>query len=106
MLLVLSVVWIGIALVLKRHYVDILGGVLSRRRIRAGALGMTDDVIPMIKRELDSHHPENVVYALDLLERSGQPFFKHAVRHVLNHDLADVRIEALKENYFLLLKKK
>ena len=96
-LVVLCLAWIAIALLLRREYVSVLAGALHRRRIGAAQLEMADaDVMKLVHRELESPHPENVIYALDLVERLEPKTLRVVLPHLLLNAVPDVRLEILR----------
>lgn len=93
---VFCIVWAVIARLLKREYVNVLGSALHRRRIGTEQIeSVGADVIEVVRKELDSPVPENVVYALELLERSDPEALRAALPHLMSHSLEDVRINIL-----------
>ena len=97
MLVVLCVVWIGVALGLRGEYVTILGTVLHRRRIKGESLQIVDDnVLGLVQEELASSHPENVLYAVDLLEEAEYPDLEQVLSDLVRHESEDVQTEILR----------
>jgi HEAT repeat protein len=96
-LIAFCLVWVVIALRLRREYVGVLAGALERRRIGAAQLTMADgDVMALVRKELESPHPENVIYALDLVERFEPKTLRVVLPHLLLNAGPDVRLEILR----------
>lgn len=96
-LIVFCVIWFGVAVALKREYVGMLANALYRRRIGASSLTITDDdVLGLVTEQLESPYPENAIYALDLLERSGQASLPSALVRLLDHASDRVQVEAIR----------
>lgn len=97
MLLVFCAIWIVVALGLRREYVTILGTVLHRRRIKGEGLQIVDDnVLSLVQKELASTHPENVLYAVDLLEEAEHPDLQQVLTDLVHHESEDVQAEILR----------
>ncbi len=96
-LMVFCGIWLVVALGLRREYVTILGTVLHRRRIKGEALQIVDDnVLALVQEEITSSHPENVLYAVDLLEEAEHPDLPKVLTDLLDHESEDVQREILR----------
>lgn len=97
LVMVLCLVWIGVAIGLRREYVSVLGSVLTRRRIKGAGLTVVDDnVIALVQKELESPHPENVLYAVDVLEELDHPSLHEVLSELARHESEDVRVEIVR----------
>ncbi len=97
MLFVFCAIWIVVALGLRREYVIILGTVLHRRRIKGESLQIVDDnVLSLVQEELASTHPENVLYAVHLLEEAEHPDLQQVLTDLVHHESEDVQAEILR----------
>ncbi|MFQ5703610.1 MAG: cyclic nucleotide-binding domain-containing protein [Gemmatimonadales bacterium] len=95
-LVVLCLIWIGVSVGLKREYTGILANALHRRRISPSSFTMTDDVVGLVTEQLNSPYPENVVYALGLIEESDHETLPAVLVRLLEHPSDRVRREALR----------
>ena len=82
---------------LRREYVSVLSTVLHRRRISGENLQIVDqDVLSLVQHELESTHPENVLYAVDLLEEADHPDLPSVLSELVHHESEVVRMEILR----------
>jgi len=96
-LMVFCAIWIVVAFGLRREYVTILGTVLHRRRIKGESLRIVDDnVLALVQKEVRSSHPENVIYAVDLLEKAEHPDLAEVLTDLVDHESEDVQTEILR----------
>ena len=96
-LVVFCAIWLVVALGLRREYVSILGTVLHRRRIKGEALQIVDDnVLALVREEIRSSHPKNVLYAVDLLEEAEHPDLPQVLTDLVEHESEDVQTEILR----------
>lgn len=96
-LVVFCAIWIVVAMRLRGEYVGVLGTVLHRRRIKGESLQIVDDnVLALVQEELKSTHPENVLYAVDLLEEVEHPDLAGVLTDLVNHESEDVQAEILR----------
>ena len=97
MLFVFCAIWIVVTLGLRNEYVTILGTVLHRRRIKGESLEIVDDnVLSLVQEELASTHPENVLYAVHLLEEAEHPGLQQVLTDLVHHESEDVQAEILR----------
>ena len=89
--------WVVVAVGLKREFVQVLGGALLRRRLRSAEIEIVDDdVLRIVREQLDSEYPEQVVYALGLLAGTGHEELREVLGELLEHPSEDVRLEVLR----------
>lgn len=89
--------WVALALALKGEFVRVLGGVLHRRKLRGPAVEAVDEgILDVVREQLGSEYPENVVYALELLARAEAEDLDVRIHGLLDHPSDEVRIEALR----------
>ena len=96
-LAVLCSAWMIVTFALRREYVSVLSTVLHRRRISGENLQIVDqDVLSLVQHELESTHPENVLYAVDLLEEADHPDLPSVLSELVHHESEVVRMEILR----------
>lgn len=97
LLLAACAIWFVVAVGLKREFVHILEGALHHRRLRGEAIDLVDDdARGLVKAQLASAYPEQVVYALGLLAEAEDPELPALIEGLLDHEVEEVRIEALR----------
>lgn len=95
LLLTLVVIWAAVLIWTCRDYVRTLAGALIDRSFEAGALRLDDaDSLATVRRALGSSRPAEVIYGLELLERSTEALSADTVRGLLQHHDAAVRATA------------
>ncbi|MGB7220006.1 MAG: Npt1/Npt2 family nucleotide transporter, partial [Vicinamibacterales bacterium] len=96
--LLLLVGWIGAALAAKHQYVQNLRNSIYEHRVDAERLSAqvsdrsTTDVLA---DALGADNPDDILYALALLERRDTPVSHEAVRRLLDHRLPEIRKKAI-----------
>lgn len=95
-LLVVLSVWAALALLLRGEYTRALVQALSRRKMAdANALVPDAETLSIVAARLESPYPSEVSYALELLERMGDPaLLTDHLGPVLRHPAPDVRADA------------
>lgn len=96
--LVLVMIWVVLALLMRRAYIDSFREALSRREIDLSGLRVKiDDVqtLGVLTDALASPRRRDVVYALDMLQGVSAESLAAAVRPLLGHESPDVRRRAL-----------
>jgi len=89
--------WVLVAFALKREFVGVLGGALHRRRLRAETVEVAnDDVLGLVRAQLEDGSPEEIVYALGLLARVEDADLTDVLGPLLDHEDEAVRLEALR----------
>ncbi len=90
--LIASAAWIAVATALTRAYPVALTEALHKRRFGDKGILLTDLAsIEVIQKALNSQHLAEVLYALDLLERSEIKTLKNDLIKLLDSSLADIR---------------
>lgn len=88
--------WVVVVVLLNQQYVAVLVKALSRRQLEGIALTLEDNAsIAVLKRGLSSPHPGEVIYALNMLEESGQANLGEMLPALLAHPVPEVRLHAL-----------
>ena len=96
-LVALCVAWVAVALRLKRQFVGVLAGALQRRRLDGDVPAVLDETaLGVVRRQLESERPEEVLYALNLLVRAEPPDLSEALERLLDHEAEEIRLEALR----------
>jgi len=96
--LVLIVGWIGAAMAARRHYVESLRSSIYEHRLDAERLsGQIADraTADVLLHTLDAGVPDEILYALTLLEHSEPQASHPAVSHLLGHPSPEVRRKAI-----------
>lgn len=95
--LLTAVVWVGVALSLLNAYPQALKEALRKRRFGDAGLSLMDLAsYELLQRSLSSPHPDEVIYALELLEQSGRENFIELARQALRSEHPQVRVHILK----------
>ena len=96
--MVLVAVWIGLALVMRKEYVNTFRTALRRREIDLGEVRQSiteSSTLATLMKSLESSNEREVAYALDMLRDVSRADLARPVRSLLRHDSADVRRKAL-----------
>lgn len=89
-------VWIAMALLLRREFVEALTQALAKRRLGSDALSLHDaKTIDTVQNRLGSHTPGDVINTLATLEEADHPDVDRLIVNRLNHPSPDVRIHVL-----------
>ncbi|MEN9562884.1 MAG: hypothetical protein RIR73_1128 [Chloroflexota bacterium] len=95
--LVAGVIWIGICISLIRAYPLALTDALHKRKFGdKGALLVDDASIKVVRNALKSDHASEVLYALDLLEKSESTTLTEDLATSIHSPIVEVRVEAIK----------
>jgi ATP:ADP antiporter, AAA family len=90
--------WIVAAFVARREYVETLRESILRHRLDAERLSarvLDRSATELLADRLEATDPQEILYALGLLEMEGRPAVHPAVRGLLEHPSAAVRQKAL-----------
>ena len=94
--LVIAGAWVIVCLLLIRAYPIALTDALHKRRFGDNGLAVVDMAsLKLLKNALNSPHPNEVIYALDLLEQSGHASFSSSTMKLLNSPHPQVRVHAI-----------
>jgi AAA family ATP:ADP antiporter len=96
--LVLIGVWVVVAWRVRREYVRTIHDSIHRHRLdteRAASTTIERSAAEALRSKLSAGAPEDVRYALGLLEVQQRRSWVPALRHLLNHSEADIRRRAL-----------
>ncbi len=98
-IIALLIVWIGMVLIVGRHYLHTLSSAIRRRFLEGGQVTFGDRATTAVLREkLDSTHPEEVIYAIELLSKALAPAELTAtLTQLLHHPDDAVRRRALEK---------
>ena len=92
----LVVVWIVVAMLIRSEYADALRQALASRRLGGASLAHRDaSAMAVLEHGLESPHPGEVLYCLDVLEEMQYPGFGGALERILGHPEASVRRDVL-----------
>ncbi|MCB1184031.1 HEAT repeat domain-containing protein, partial [bacterium] len=95
---VLLLVWLLLALMMRRAYVDSFRAAISRREIDLSDLRVRLDdakTLEVLLGALAGGDRRETIYALDMLVGVSSPAVAYAVRPLLGHEAADVRRRAV-----------
>ncbi len=95
---VASVVWVGLALALRRGYVTAMTDSLHQYRLdleRAASASMDRSASAVLAKAFDAGDPEAILYVLRAFAQSGRRPPLEAVRALLTHETPAVRARAL-----------
>ncbi|HUG54631.1 MAG TPA: Npt1/Npt2 family nucleotide transporter [Vicinamibacteria bacterium] len=90
--------WIAAALVARREYVETLRDSIQRHRLDAEAVTapvLDRSAAALLAGQLQGTDPQEILYALGLLEIEGRPASHPAVRGLVDHPSAEVRRKAI-----------
>lgn len=94
-LVVVIGLWIAVMIGIRNEYATVLKQALYTRLLNKRELDLEEaETLSVIRAKLISHHPSDVIYAIELLERVGPPDLVEAVIGSLTHENPLVRIEA------------
>lgn len=98
LLILVTLVWLGFIILIKKEYIRTLEKALKYRLLEGSELVLTDAAtIDLLKRKLMSANTGEVLYALKLLTRADNKFLFKGIATLLNHRVAQIRIEVLKK---------
>ena len=96
MLALIALAWLVVTLRVGGGYSGALLQALSKRRLSGATLNLSDAAsLAIVRRGLQSPHPGEALYALQLLEASDNPELGAALALLLEHPEPAVRREAL-----------
>lgn len=96
-LVALCLAWVAVSVALKREFVGVLGGTLQHRRLGGEGFDILDDTaLAIVRAQLESERPEEVLYALDLFIRADPSDLGRALERLLESDAEEIRLEALR----------
>ena len=88
--------WLLVARRAGRAYSTALASALRGRIVHDGAFDWSDErSVAVLEETLKSERPDEVLFALDLIERSGHPRFSRDLVGLFTHPSAEVRRAAL-----------
>ncbi len=88
--------WIALALLLRREFVEALTQALVKRRLGSKALSLHDaKTIDTVQKRLSSDTPGDVINTLSTLEEADHPEVERLIVARLDHPNPDVRIHVL-----------
>jgi HEAT repeat protein len=88
--------WLFSIVLVNRAYLQMLGKALANRLLRGSSLSLNDMAsIELLRKKLDSHHPGEVLYAMNLLVKAESRALDGAILALLEHPVPEVRREAL-----------
>jgi len=90
--------WIFVSLLVSREYSSALSKALEKRHLGSDVeISMQDKaVLDVLKQKLDSDHPIEVIYSLNMLEKSDALNFEVILSRLINHKEPQVRQDVLK----------
>lgn len=96
MTLGLVVLWVAVALLIRREYGEALRQALASRRLGGASMALRDaSALAVLEGGLDSRHPGEVFYCLDVLEEMQYPGLGAALVRLLDHANPEVRRQVL-----------
>lgn len=94
--LVIAGAWTLVSILLIRAYPIALTDALHKRRFGDNGLAIMDIAsYELLKAALNSPHPNEIIYALDLLEQSGHASFSESVIQLINSPHPQVRVDVI-----------
>lgn len=92
----ITVVWIAVVVNSYKKYLRILDGAIQKHFLEGSEIGVQDETtIEMLKKKLESSHPEEVIYSLELLRKQEIKGFDKVVVNLLRHPSEEVKMHAL-----------
>ncbi len=96
-LLLVLAAWIVVVVLLSREYTAVLLRALSKRRVGELAFSVADaSSMAILKKGLESPHAGEVIYYLDVLERTGHGSLEAFLKKLLRHRAPEVRRDVLR----------
>lgn len=97
-LVVVLIGWVLMVLVVNRYYLHTLNHAVRRRFLEGGQVAIRDrGTLQVLRAKLASPHPEEVIYALELLSASAAPDLPETLTQLLHHPVAEVQCRALEK---------
>jgi ATP/ADP translocase/HEAT repeat protein len=94
--LILAIVWVTLAIALVRSYPGALKEALHKRRFGENGPGFVDlATYETLKNSLNSSHPDEVIYALKLLEQTNRESYLDNILQLIKSPHHQVRIHIL-----------
>jgi ATP:ADP antiporter, AAA family len=94
--LVVAAAWVFVIVLIIRAYPIALTDALHKRRFGADGLSIVDMAsYKILEDTLNSPHPNEVIYALDLLEQSGHPSFPEWITKLVSSGNPQVRLNVV-----------
>jgi len=95
-LLVLLGGWIALVFLANRKYLDVLRDAVKKHFLHGTELSIRDKTtLTILRNKLSSDYPEEVIYAVELLDKFDAPDFQDIVIWLLNHPSDEVKQYAL-----------
>ena len=94
--LVIALAWVAVSIIMIRAYPTALRDALHKRRFGEDGLAVVDIAsYELLKGALDSPHPNEVIYALDLLEKSRHASFPELTMQLTDSPHPQVRVNVI-----------
>ncbi len=95
-LALISAAWLMVAAFIGREYPKVLTRAITRRRLGAADMAELDrSSLELVERELGSDSPQEVIYAMQMLEQAAPDRLGEALGVLVKHPSELVRLEAL-----------
>lgn len=89
--------WIAMVFVANRKYLDVLRYAVRKHYLQGNQLSIQDQsTIHLLSDKLRSPYPEEVLYAMELLEKTDRSRFETALPSLLTHERETIQRHALK----------
>lgn len=96
LLLFILIIWLNLIVPLGRKYTDSLARALSKRVLTGETLEFTDaSSLAILHQRLNSPLVNEVIYCLDLLEKTEHKFLGNTLKKLLKHPKPEVRQDVL-----------
>src|ERR1035437_10007837 len=97
--------WIIVTRLLGAEYFSVLKKAVNKRFIGGQEISVKDkNMIQILKNKLQSSHPEEVIYSIELLQKIGIEGYNEMVISLLSHQDINVQFHALKKVESLRIK--
>lgn len=102
LLVILLAAWIFLVVLISKNYLLVLANAIKKHYLEGREILIKDKAsLAVLYKKLKSQHPEEVIYAVELLQKIGANNFSDSIKYLLNSPLPQVqrfglnRIEAL-----------
>ena len=88
--------WMVMIFVANGKYLEVLSYAVRKHYLRGSQLSIQDgSTVRLLTHKLESPHTEEVIYALELLEKTGREDFEEVLKKMLRHEKPEIRFHAL-----------
>jgi len=94
--------WLLLTLVLRKPNIDLLRNAVKVRSGSLPSITLNDNnILSLIEKKLWSEHPEEAIYAVELLHKHSSKALQEKLEALLQHPLREVRVHLLQKEELL-----